>query len=93
MTTTKYPPGPRHRPGIIVNMLMRQVKQADFHLNLARKYGDIAHFKFGPVGMYLISHPNDIRDVLVISNKKFVKLGSGCADSRCSALCWATDCY
>ena len=74
MTTTKYPPGPRHRPGI-VNMLMRQVKQADFHLNLARKYGDIAHFKFGPVGMYLISHPNDIRDVLVISNKKFVKLG------------------
>ncbi len=73
--TLSYPPGPRYRPGI-VNMLMRQAQQANFHLNLARQYGDIVYFKFGPVGLYLLSDPNDIRDVLVIHNKKFVKLGS-----------------
>lgn len=70
---TTYPPGPR-RPGFL-NMLMRQVQQTDFHLNLARKYGDIVYIKFGPVDMYLINHPDYIRDVLVINNKKFLKLG------------------
>ncbi len=56
-------------------MLLRQFKQADFYLNLARKYGDVVYFKLGPVDAYLVSHPDDIRDVLVVSHKKFGKLG------------------
>lgn len=56
-------------------MLIRQFKQADFYLNLARKYGDVVYFKLGPVDAYLVSHPDDIRDVLVVSHKKFGKLG------------------
>jgi len=73
MSATQQPPGPR-RPAI-VNMVIRQFQQANFHLKLARQYGDVVHFKFGQVGVYLVSHPDYIRDVLVVNHKKFAKIG------------------
>jgi cytochrome P450 len=73
MSTIQQPPGPR-RPAV-VNMVIRQFQQANFHLKLARKYGDVVHFKFGPVDVYLVSHPDYIRDVLVVNHKKFAKIG------------------
>ena len=60
MNTTEQPPGLHRRPGII-NMIVRQIQQADFHLNLARKYGDVVYFKFGPVDLYLVSHPDPFK--------------------------------
>jgi cytochrome P450 len=41
--------------------------------HLAREYGDIVHFKLGPQDIYLLNHPDFIRDVLVTNNRNFVK--------------------
>ena len=40
---------------------------------LARAHGDIVHFKLGPQDIYLLNHPDYIRDVLVTHNRNFVK--------------------
>jgi cytochrome P450 len=40
---------------------------------LAREHGDIVHFKMGPQDIYLLNHPDFIRDVLVTNNRNFVK--------------------
>jgi len=37
------------------------------------KYGDISHFRFGNQHIYLLNHPDYIRDVLVTYNSNFVK--------------------
>jgi cytochrome P450 len=44
-----------------------------FLVESARDYGDIVYFKFGPQGIFLINHPDYIRDVLVTHNRNFVK--------------------
>jgi len=42
-------------------------------LDSAREYGDVVHLKFGPQDVYLLSHPDYVRDVLVTNNRNFVK--------------------
>ena len=37
------------------------------------RYGDISHFKFGKRNIYLINHPDYIKDVLVTYNSNFIK--------------------
>src|SRR2546422_719964 len=44
-----------------------------FLSSLARQYGDIVHFKLGPRDIFLLNHPDYIRDVLVTNNRNFVK--------------------
>jgi cytochrome P450 len=44
-----------------------------FLLDSAREYGDVVHFKFGPQEVYLLNHPDYIRDVLVTNHRNFVK--------------------
>lgn len=41
--------------------------------DLARKHGDIVHFKLGPQDIYLLNHPDYVKDVLVTNNRNFVK--------------------
>ena len=41
--------------------------------DLARRHGDIVHFKLGPQDIYLLNHPDYIRDVLVTHNRNFIK--------------------
>jgi cytochrome P450 len=40
---------------------------------MRREHGDIAHWKIGPQNLYLFSHPDLIRDVLVTNGKNFHK--------------------
>lgn len=40
---------------------------------LAERYGDIVHFKFGPQRVFLLNHPDYIRDVLVTNHENFMK--------------------
>jgi cytochrome P450 len=40
---------------------------------LARDYGDVARFRAGPHSVYLLSHPDYVRDVLVTNNARFKK--------------------
>ena len=44
-----------------------------FLLNLTRDYGDIAYFKMGPQRVFVLNHPDLIRDVLVTHNDNFIK--------------------
>jgi cytochrome P450 len=44
-----------------------------FLARLAREYGDVARFKAGPQSIYLLNHPEHIRDVLVTNHSRFKK--------------------
>jgi cytochrome P450 len=44
-----------------------------FLTRLAREYGDVALFKAGPQRVYLLNHPDYVRDVLVTHHTRFHK--------------------
>ncbi len=66
------PPGPRPRyPGQYIVEIARNPLAMMIAMN--RDYGDIVHWKIGPQHIYLFSHPDLIRDVLVTHQKNFHK--------------------
>ena len=72
-TATALPPGPAHMlPG---QMLLRFRRRGllDAMGDLTAEFGDIAHFKIGGEHMVVLSHPDQIRDMLVTHNKLFKK--------------------
>ena len=50
--------------------------------NLARDYGDLAMFRFGPYRGCLVNHPQLIRDVLITHRALFPKLARHCRTIR-----------
>src|SRR5919108_3583452 len=40
---------------------------------LAREYGDVVHFKAGTQRVFLLNHPDHVRDVLVTHHERFHK--------------------
>ncbi|MGC4053012.1 MAG: cytochrome P450 [Paludibaculum sp.] len=44
-----------------------------FLQRMAEEQGDVARFRLGPQNVVLLRHPDDIRDVLVTYNQRFVK--------------------
>src|SRR2546425_101911 len=44
-----------------------------FFMRLARESGDLAYFKLGPQEMFLLNHPDYIKDVLVTHHRHFMK--------------------
>lgn len=72
MTTASYPAGSKGMP-LIGDMLAFYREPHAFLLNLAREYGDIAHFRIGPINAFLINHPDYIQDVLVTNYQNFAK--------------------
>ncbi|MDX2031813.1 MAG: cytochrome P450 [Blastocatellia bacterium] len=70
--TMKQPPGPKPiLPGF--NFLALRRDRIGFLTGLMREYGEIVHFKLGPVPVYLLSNPEHIRDVLITNNRQFMK--------------------
>lgn len=66
------PPGPRARfPGAILLALRRD--PLAFFTTTARRHGDISRFRVGPVNVYLLNHPDYIKDVLVTRAANFHK--------------------
>lgn len=66
------PPGPRQFiPG--AHLLTLRRNPINFLMKLAREYGDLVYFKLGPQPVFLVNHPNYIRDVLVTHNGQFMK--------------------
>jgi cytochrome P450 len=53
----------------------------DALMAIARDFGDVAYTRLGPFDIYLVSHPDDIRDVLVTNNHAFMK-GRGLQEAR-----------
>jgi cytochrome P450 len=66
------PPGPK---GTLIGGNLRQfmTRRLDFFLDVARQYGDLASFRFGPRRMFLASHPDLIEQVLVTDARHYVK--------------------
>jgi cytochrome P450 len=67
-----YPPGPSK---ILPNALLRKFMHDPLKTltDIARTYGDIAHFKFGRQHVYLINNPDYIEDILVKNHRHFIK--------------------
>src|ERR1044072_6245901 len=72
MKATIHPPSPKARP-LVGHLMDFRRDPLSFLVESARKYGDIVYFKFGPQDIFLINHPDYIRDVLVTHNQNFVK--------------------
>src|SRR5580692_1850880 len=70
--STALPPGPA---GTWIGGNIREFanRRLDFFLDIARKYGDIASFRFGPRRIFLVSHPDLIEQVLVTDAKYYIK--------------------
>jgi cytochrome P450 len=74
MATVAYrlPPGPR--PFISTsNIFAMHRDRFGFITRLARDYGDLVYFKLGQQPVFLLNHPDYIRDVFVTHNKNFMK--------------------
>ena len=44
-----------------------------FGLGVARQFGDITHYKLGPLHVYQLNHPELVRQILVERLEKFHK--------------------
>ena len=68
-----YPPGPRSRyPG--AQLLAFRRDPLGFVTRVTREYGDIVHGTLGRKHLYLLNHPDYIRDVLVTYHRRFTGL-------------------
>ena len=68
----RIPPGPRQRFPAQHVFVMRRDPLA-FLAGLARRYGDVVHFRLARQHVTLLSDPEHVRDVLVVRQKLFVK--------------------
>lgn len=70
--TRRRPPGPRPRyPGEFL-VRIRNDRMALLR-ELSRDYGDVAAFRIGRQQVVMLTHPDDIRDVLVTHGRQFIK--------------------
>ena len=65
-------PGPRSRfPGELLLRMTRD--RIGFFLECAQLYGDVSAFRVGGQQLVMLTHPDDIRDLLVTNQKNFTK--------------------
>jgi len=62
--------GPRYPGQFIVEIARNPLAMM---IAMQRDHGDIAHWRIGPQNLYLINHPDLIRDVLVTNGRNFTK--------------------
>src|SRR4030095_1265887 len=72
MTAAVRPQGPKGKP-IFGSLFEFRRDPIGFLTTLAQTYGDIVHFKLGPQDVFLLNHPDYIRDVLVTNSRLFHK--------------------
>jgi cytochrome P450 len=72
VSSTTFPPGPKKQV-IGGSLLAFRKDMVGFLERAARDHGDVAYFMLGPQPVYLLSHPDDIKDVFITHNRSFVK--------------------
>lgn len=77
MTKNTYPPGPKvsRLEGLL--LATRRRDPLAFLLKTAREYGDIAHFRVGSRRIFLLSHPDYVRDTTHDYYQSFSKTRRG----------------
>jgi len=69
----RRPPGPKSR-NLLLGMLPQLKKDPPVFLErIARQYGDLAFFRLSGQSVYLINHPDWVRDILVTHQSNFTK--------------------
>jgi len=69
---SKLPPGPK--PKIPLGHLFSFRRDSiGFLRKIAGEYGDIVHFKIGPIRIVLLNHPDLIKEVLTTQHHNFIK--------------------
>ena len=71
-TNVRRPPGPR-RNNPVSGLLAYRRGRVGFLQNLAQRYGDICYFALGSQQIYLLNHPDLIKEVLVSNSHNFIK--------------------
>ncbi|MBV8311679.1 MAG: cytochrome P450, partial [Planctomycetaceae bacterium] len=72
MTQAKIPPGPRGH--LLLGCLPDYAGDTlGFMTRLARQYGDAVGFRLGRMSCYLLSHPDQIEEVLRSKSQHFIK--------------------
>ncbi len=69
----KRPPGPRTFR-MIGNLVRFRGDAPGMMTSIARRYGDVAYFRVGPAGFYLLSSPELARGVLVEHDDRFQRI-------------------
>ena len=68
----KIPPGPKSNIPF-ANLYNFRQDSINFLNEIASEYGDIVHFKMGPLKVVYLNHPKYIKEVLITQNSNFVK--------------------
>jgi cytochrome P450 len=72
-TSYRFPPGFQRNLLWYAFRHFRPANPIFLFQNLAREYGDIAHYKIGRHHIVFLNHPDYIREVLVVQNDNFIK--------------------
>ena len=86
-TAITLPPGPgrERRVGQLLGFLAFRRDPLKFLTRIAREHGDVVHFRMGPQAVYLLNHPDLVRDALVTNQDHFQRAAPSNARSGCSA--------
>ena len=69
---THFPPGPKRRfPGSAFSRFRKD--PLSFLETMAREFGDVSYVRLGRENVFLLNHPDLIRDVLMMHHKNFTK--------------------
>jgi cytochrome P450 len=69
---SKLPPGPKTKIPLGHLFSFRR-DSIGFLKKIADEYGDVVHFKIGPIRIVLLNHPDFIKEVLTTQHRNFVK--------------------
>ncbi|RPA67758.1 cytochrome P450 [Cyclobacteriaceae bacterium YHN15] len=69
---SKLPPGPKPKISLM-NLLRFRKDSLGFLKDISKEFGDIVHFRMGPLRVLLLNHPEYIKEVLSTQQSNFVK--------------------
>ena len=72
LLTEPKPRGPKNLP-VVGHLRAFRAHPIDFLMKMAREYGDLPYFRLGPQHVYLVNHPDLVREVLVTNQANFTK--------------------
>ncbi|MFL6336609.1 MAG: cytochrome P450 [Pyrinomonadaceae bacterium] len=72
MDSARLPPGPASRP-LVGNLPEISRDPLGFLTRCAREYGDVVRLRLAHIPVFLLSHPDHIRYVLVTNSSNFIK--------------------
>jgi cytochrome P450 len=70
--TAQKPRGPRNLP-VIGNLAAFRARPIQFLTRVAREYGDLPYFRLANQDVYLVNHPDFVREILVTNQANFTK--------------------